>query len=120
MTFLISLPVVFRSTISLNNLGELYDDLLGFGIMMVNEILKCKGQKPNSIQMFVIAIMFFKHVLSLRTILRCIHDNLSGPGVNILLHLNKVLVNSSPKNGAQEEVEYDPSLFKTSLSTLQY
>ena len=33
MTFLISLPVVFRSTISLNNLGELYDDLLGFGIM---------------------------------------------------------------------------------------
>ena len=100
MNFLISLPIVFRSTIGLNNLGKSYDNLLGFGITIAIEILKCKDQYPNSIQVFAIVIMFFRHVLSLRMILRCLHNSLSEPGVDILLHLNKELVNSFSKSRA--------------------
>ena len=120
MTFLISFPNMFRSTISLNDLDKLYDTLLDFGIIIVNKVLKWEGQNSNSIQAFAIVIMFLKYILSLRTFLRCLHDNLSRPGVDILLYLNKVLVNSSSENGAQGEVVYDPSSFRTSLSALQY
>jgi len=94
------LEVLIITTIGLNDLDEPYNDLLGFGITIVDEILKCKGQEPNSIQAFVIAIMFFKHILSLRMILRYLHDNLSESRVDILLDLNKALVNSSSKNRA--------------------
>ena len=40
MTFLISLPIMLKNTIGLNDLDESYDNLLNFGITMVNEILK--------------------------------------------------------------------------------
>ena len=40
MTFLISFPKVLRSTIGLKDLGESYDALLGFGMIMVIEFLK--------------------------------------------------------------------------------
>ena len=120
MNFLISLPIVFRNTIGLNNLGKSYNDLLGFGITIVIEILKCKGQYSNSIQVFTIVIIFFRHILSLRMILRCLYNSLSRSGVDILLHLNKELVNSFSKSRAQGEDTNDPSSFKISLSILQY
>ena len=66
--------------------------------MIVEEILKCDGQWPNLIHISVMAITFLKYVLSLRTILRCLHNSLSGPGMDILLHLSKELVNSSSAN----------------------
>ena len=119
ITFLISLPIVLRSTISLNDLDKLYDNLLDFGIMMVNKILKWEGQHPNLIQVFVIVIMFFKHVLSLNIVLRYLYDNLFRPRVDILLYLNKALVNFSSENRAHVEVVYGSSLFRMSLSTLQ-
>ena len=40
MTFSINLPSVFNSTIGLNNLGILYDTLLGFRMTIVIEVLK--------------------------------------------------------------------------------
>ena len=40
MSFLINLPKVFRRTIGLKDLGELYNDLLGFGITIVVDFLK--------------------------------------------------------------------------------
>ena len=120
MNFLISLSIVFRNTIGLNNLGESYNDLLGFGIIIVIEILKCKGQYPNSIQVFVIVIIFFRHILSLRIILRCLYNSFFRSGVDILLYLNKELVNSFSKSRAQGEDTNDSSSFKISLSILRY
>jgi len=70
MTFSMSLPIVLRRTISLNVLGESYDILLGFGITLVVEILKCEGQKPKSKHEFTILTKFSKHILSLRICLR--------------------------------------------------
>ena len=40
MTFSISLPKVLRKMIGLKDLGISYEDLLGFGITIVVEILK--------------------------------------------------------------------------------
>ena len=40
MTFLINLPTVLKSTIGLNNLGELYKGLLGLGIITIVNLLK--------------------------------------------------------------------------------
>jgi len=68
--------------------------LLGLEIMIVEEILKCDSQWPNSIHVFAIETMLLKYVLSLRIILKCLHDNLLGPRVEELLHLSKKLVNS--------------------------
>jgi len=54
--------IVLRRTMGLNGLEELYDILLSFGITMVVEILKCKGQKPKSKHKFTILTKFFKHI----------------------------------------------------------
>jgi len=70
MTFLISLPTVLRRMIGLNALGESYNILLGFGITMVVEILKCEDQKPKLKHEFAMLTKFFKHISSLRIYLR--------------------------------------------------
>jgi len=44
MTFLINLLIVLSKTIDQKALEELYDFLLGLGIMMDIETLKCDGQ----------------------------------------------------------------------------
>jgi len=49
MTFSMSLPTVLRRTIDLKALRELYDFLLGLGITIIVDLLKCKGQYPTSI-----------------------------------------------------------------------
>ena len=51
--------------------------------------------------MLAILIMFFKHNLSLSMYLRWLHKSLSGLGVDELLHLAIVLVNSSSENRTQ-------------------
>ena len=109
-----SFPNVFRKMIGLNNLGEPLDDLLGLGIMIVDEILKYNSQWPNSIYVFVIATTFLEYVLSLRIILRCLHDSLSGPGVDELLHLSKELANSSSAKYVQDKDKKNPNLPRTS------
>jgi len=42
---------------------------------------------------------FLRHAASLTIFLRCLHDNLSGPGVNKLLHFLIELINFSFENG---------------------
>jgi len=44
ITFSMSLPMVLRSTIGLKALVVSYDTLLGFGIMIDIDSLKCSGQ----------------------------------------------------------------------------
>jgi len=39
-----SLPIVLRRTIGLKDLGELYDSLLGLGMIMEVDVLKYNGQ----------------------------------------------------------------------------
>jgi len=44
MTFSMSFPDVLRRTIGLNTLGELYNSLLGLGMMINVDTLKYEGQ----------------------------------------------------------------------------
>ena len=93
ITFSISFPSMLRRTMGLKALGELYDFLLGFGIIMDVKILKCEGY--NSKHASAILIILFKHIVSLIIILRCHQDNLLGPRVNKLLYLLMALINSA-------------------------
>ena len=55
-----SLPTMLRRTIGLNDLEELYDFLLGLGMTIMVDLLKCEGQYPNSIQALVMLIMILR------------------------------------------------------------
>jgi len=89
---------MLRRTMGLKALGELYDFLLGFGIIMDVKILKCEGY--NSKHASAILIILFKHIVSLIIILRCHQDNLLGPRVNKLLYLLMALINSASIKGS--------------------
>ena len=65
ITFLINFPNVFRSIMGLKDFSELYNVLLGFEITIVIEFLKWLGQYSISKHALAIAMMFFKHILSL-------------------------------------------------------
>lgn len=80
-------------------MGESYNSLLGFGITIIIEVLKCEGQCPSLKHTLVILIIILKHALLLMILLRCLHDNLSGPELDKLLHLAIELMNSSSKKG---------------------
>ena len=47
-------------------------------------------------------MIVFKYTLLLTIYLRCLYDNLSGLGVDKLLHLVIELMNSSSKKGTQD------------------
>ena len=70
MTFSISLPIILRRTMGLNDLGESYDFLLGLGITIILEILKCDGQYPKLIQELAIWMKLSRHSLFSKIILR--------------------------------------------------
>ena len=94
---------VLRSTIGLKDLEELYNFLLGFGMIIDVNILKWDGQWPNSKHASAILIILFRHELFLTIHLRCLQDSLLGPGVDKLLHLAIELMNSSLENGTHSE-----------------
>jgi len=48
-------------------------------------------------------MILFKYTLSLIILLRCLHNSLSEPEVDELLHLAMELINSSSKNRTQDE-----------------
>jgi len=70
MTFLINLPNVLSRTIGLKDLEESYVFLFSLEITTVVDLLKYKGQNPNSIQALPMEMMLFRYSSSLRTILR--------------------------------------------------
>ena len=86
---------------SLNDFGELYNSLFGFGMTIIVDVLKWENQWLNSRQVLVILMMPFKYVLSLIMLLRCLYESLSRSGVNVLLHLVIELMNSSSEKGTQ-------------------
>ena len=76
-------------SIGLNTLGELYNSLLDFGMMMDIKVLKCESQYPNSKHTLAILTIFLKHTESLTMILRYLQDSLSGPRFDELLYFKK-------------------------------
>ena len=119
MAFLMSLPIVLRRTMGLKYLGESYNFLLGLGIMIEVEILKCKGQKPVLKQMSAILMMFFRHTMSFMMILRCLHNNLLEPEVDELLHLQMAFLNFALENKSHITDFLLGSSFKRLLSICQ-
>jgi len=77
-------------------LRELYDSLLGLGIIMDVETLKCDSQWPNSMHALVMAIRFLRNVTSLIYLLKYL---LFSSGVNRLLHLLMALMNFFSEKG---------------------
>ena len=86
---------MLRRTIGLKDFGKSYNSLFGLGIIIFEEVLKCKSQNLNLKHVLVILIILAKHNLSLVMYLRYLHDNLSEPEVDELLHLTIALMNSS-------------------------
>ena len=64
-------------------------------------------------QVLAILIIFFKHKLSLSMYLRWLYESLFRLGVDKLLHLSIILVNSFLENGVQEEGGTKSNLLKT-------
>jgi len=120
ITFSINLPRVLSKTIGLNNLGKLYNDLLGLRMIIVDDLLKWFGQYSKSIQVFVIFMMLVRQILCFRIDLRWLYDNLSSPGVDKLLQLLITILNSSFENGAQAVACLFPILSRILLSTCQW
>ena len=113
--FLMSLPSVLRRTIGWKDLGWSYNCLLGLGMTIVDDLLKWFGQCPRLIQVSVMLMMLLRQSSCLRMALRWYHDNLSGPGVDELLHLLITCLNSSLENGFQNIVNLSLILSRTSM-----
>ena len=107
-------------TIGLKDLGVLYNFLFSLGMTTIVDLLKCKDQYPNSIQALATWIMLFKHLSSLRMILRWFYNNLSKPGIKALLQFAMVILNFFFKNGSQGEVSLSMISSRTSTSTWQW
>jgi len=101
ITFSISSPIVLRRTIDLKALEELYDSLLGLGMIMEVKTLKCKCQWPNSKHTSAILMIFFRHILLLTIYLRYLYVILSRLKDNKLLHLLIELMNSTLEKETQ-------------------
>ena len=104
MTFSISLPTVLRRTIGLKALEELYNFLLGLRMITIVDFLKCEGQWPTSIQVLAMLMMTFRHSSSLKIHFKWPYDNLSGPGADKLLQLERVSLSSSFEKVGQDKI----------------
>jgi len=104
MTFWMSLPTVLRRTISLKALGESYDFLLGLGITIIVDFLKCEGQYSTLIQALAMLIMTLRQSSSLKIVFKWLHDNLSELGADELLQLASASLNSSFEKVGQDEM----------------
>jgi len=120
MTFLIDLPNVLSRTIGLNDLGKLYDSLLGLGMTTIIDLLKWDGQNPRSIQALAILIILLKQLSSLRMVLRWLHNSLSSPSVEELLQLVMALLNSSLENGVHKEGDLSAISLRMLMLTWQW
>jgi len=120
ITFSINLPSVFRRMIGLNILRVLYEVLLGLGMMIDVNILKCTGQYLNLIHILAMSINLLRHSKSLIISLRCLQNNLSGPGVESLLHLYIAERNSLFEKGSHSVRILSGISSNSDASTCQY
>ena len=93
-----SFLIVLRRMMGWYDLGELKDVLLGLEITTIFEVLKWDGQCPKSIQALVMSMNLLMHSLFLMIDLIWIHINLSGLGVDELLHFSITSMSSFLEN----------------------
>jgi len=79
----------------------LYKALLGLGIMIEVDILKCDGQYSKLIHVLTILMIFLIHDELWMITLRCLQEYLSGLGVEVLLYL---LIND--RNSSCEKADH--------------
>jgi len=65
-----------------------YKVLLGLGMMIEVNILKCNSQYPKFIYALAILMIFLRHDELCMITLRCLQESLSGPGVKTLLYFS--------------------------------
>ena len=92
--------------VDLNILGNSYDTLLGFRMIIDNDYLKCISQWPNEMQTLAILTML-RYYLSLITTFRCFYKILSGLGINELLYFLIVLLNFFWEKEVQDKKDFD-------------
>ena len=85
---------MFRSIIGLNIFRVLYEALLGLGMIIDVDILKCDSQCSKLIHILAILIKLLRYELLLTMALRYLQDSLLGPEVKVLLHLLIDILNS--------------------------
>jgi len=87
----------------LNILGVLYNILLDLGMIIDMDTLKYEGQYSKSIYTLAIFKTLSRHAKFFMISLRCLQNNLLGPGVELLLYLLIADKNSSlEKKGHQD------------------
>jgi len=77
--------------------GVSYDSLLGLGIMINMDVLKCNSQCPNLIYILAILMILLRHSIFLMITLIYLQDSLFGLGVELFLHFSIAERNSSLK-----------------------
>ena len=82
----------------LKALGKSYDSLLGLEMIIEVETLKYVSQLPSLKHVSAILIIFFRYILFLMILLRCLYNNLFDQGVYELLYLLIELINSASEN----------------------
>jgi len=107
MTFSISFFKIFRRTMQQNILGESYNTLLGLGMIMKDNFLKWDCQWLVLIHAFVILMILLRYLSFLINALRCFQEIQFGPGVDKLLHLIMVLLNSSLEKDNQTDIGFN-------------
>ena len=100
-----SLLGVLRKMIGLKALGVLYNSLLGFGMIIVIDVLKWEGQWPNSKQVLAMLTILLRKPLFFIIHLRCFYNSLFSLRVKKLLYLVIELMNSFLENKAQDNAQ---------------
>ena len=91
--------------------------LLGLGMIMDDEVLKCIDYRSRSIYTLAMLMILVRHLSFLITDLRCFHKIQSGLDIDKLLHLIMALFNSSLKNEGQFHDCFNGSSFRRLRST---
>ena len=107
MTFLISFSNVFRRTIGLSILEKSYNTLLSFRMMIDDDFLKWSGQWLSMMYVLAILMKLLRYFLFLTTDFRCFYKTWSSLGVDKLLHLLIVLLNSLWEKNVYIMVDFD-------------
>ena len=106
--------------IGLNILGVSYEALLGLGMMIDMEILKCISQYLNLIHTLAMLISLLRHSKFLMISLRYLQNNLSDLGVESLLYLYIAENNSSFEKGSHSVRALFGISSNSDTSTCQY
>ena len=78
----------------------MYDFLLSLEMITVVDVLKWNGQCPKLIHTLAMSMSLLMHLSYHMICLMWLHDSLSGPEADELLHLPMALTSSSFENGA--------------------